>query len=532
MASYISEHSLQTALAHLCRFGDTDIFPHLIELVFLDEKSSEIVDLLKNYDILNFKASHSVEALAPKSRYGFRIANQLIVLDALLLMAGVIELAPDLENFKAPNEKFGPFSYRFENKGNGSLLEDGRTYRDWIDFQREIAEDKTIEYVVFTDIADFYQRIYFHRIENVLRSASANRGVSSLIEKIIKTIRAKQSYGIPVGGTASRFIAEAVLSDFDHALEAEEYTFTRFVDDLRIFIRVGESPYRALAFAAEVLLSEGLTLNAQKTRVLTREQYIAFLEDEGLDAFDEAQRSALEILTNSLYFEEAEDPDDEEIATLQALNLVEVLDQLLESEIWDFGKIRSVLRALRITQNSECVEFIGKNLEILLPFIKDIVLLLDGLSKSKNLPKDFDITNDVLVNLRLGAGRSVPVIRAWLLELFVRGVTPITAKKVGEIERISELDGRQLILINASIENIAYFRKNKTRFDQFSRFEQYALIVGATCLPKDEYETWVDAVKGGMSHPIDKLYCDWAKSKQGSFGDLILTLATLAQTTD
>lgn len=532
MATYLSENSIKTAISHLCRFGDTDIFPHLIELVYLSEKTDEIADQLKQYDVSNFQPSHSVEALAPKSRYGFRIANQLIMLDSLLFMAGTIEIAPDLENLKAPNNVFGPFSYRFEDRGNGSILEESRTYRDWIEFQLAQTSDETIESVVFTDIADFYQRIYFHRIENVLRAASANKGVAYLIEKIIKKIRAKQSYGIPVGGTAARFIAEAVLSDFDHALEAEEYQFTRFVDDIRIYIREGESPYRALAFAAEVLLSEGLTLNAQKTRVVTREQYLEFLDDEGLDAFDETQRAALDALSNSLYFDEAEGPDADELAALQALNLVEILSDLLSAENWDFGKIRSILRALRITQNAECVEFISENLETLLPFIKDVVLLLDGLSKSGNLPAGFDITQAVVGHLKAGAGRSVPVIRAWLLELFVRRVTPISAKTLGEIERVSELDGRQIILINATISNVAYFRKNKTRFDQFSMFERYALILGAACLPKDEYETWVDAVKGGMVQPLDKSFCDWAKSKQGNFISVIGDLANLAQASD
>jgi len=48
--------------------------------------------------------------------------------------------------------------------------------------------------VIFTDIADFYQRIYLHRIENTLDSATANKGVKRFIEKIIKQVRSKQSY--------------------------------------------------------------------------------------------------------------------------------------------------------------------------------------------------------------------------------------------------------------------------------------------------------------------------------------------------
>lgn len=528
-AAYISEASIKTAIAHICRFGDTDIFPHLVELVFLLEKSSDVVSSLTTYDINNFQASHSVEALAPKSRYGFRIANQLLVLDALLLISSVVEIAPDLEKLKAPAITLGPFAYRYEDQGDGSIVEPKRTYRDWIALQKELAQDQSVTHVVFTDIADFYQRIYFHRIENVLRSASPNKAVAYLIEKIIKKIRAKQSYGIPVGGMAARFIAEAVLADFDHALEAEQYKFTRFVDDVRIMISDGEDSYRALAFAAEVLLSEGLTLNAQKTKVISREQYQSFLEDEGLDVFNETQRDALDALSYSFYGDLVEEPDEEELAALQALNLVEILDTLLGEEVWDFGKIRSVLRALRLTRNVECVPFISDNFELLLPFVKDVVLLLDALAADGSLEDGFDITDRVAATLEKGPGRSVLVIRAWLLELFVRGVTSVTAKQLNQISRMSELDGRQIILAHGRIEDVAYFRRQKTKFDQFSKFEQYALMLGASCLPKDEFETWIDAIKAGMVHPLDKLYCDWVKEKQGKFNDVLLKLGNLAQ---
>ncbi|MEV4610794.1 RNA-directed DNA polymerase [Neorhizobium sp. LMR1-1-1.1] len=128
-----------------------------------------------------------------------------------------------------------------------------------------------------------------------------------LIEGIIKKIRAKQSYGIPVGGTASRLIAEAILSDFDHSMEAEEYHFSRFVDDIRIYVKNGESPYRALSLVAETLLSEGLTLNAQKTKVLNKEAYIKLLEAEGDDTFESSEKEALDALADLIYFEEEDD---------------------------------------------------------------------------------------------------------------------------------------------------------------------------------------------------------------------------------
>jgi len=53
--------------------------------------------------------------------------------------------------------------------------------------------------VLETDIADFYQRIYFHRVENLLNDAGASRESYTLIKKIIQVCRSKQSFGLPVG---------------------------------------------------------------------------------------------------------------------------------------------------------------------------------------------------------------------------------------------------------------------------------------------------------------------------------------------
>jgi hypothetical protein len=42
-----SEKALEVALRHLSRYGDTDIFPHLPELVFFANQEQEIVNELK-----------------------------------------------------------------------------------------------------------------------------------------------------------------------------------------------------------------------------------------------------------------------------------------------------------------------------------------------------------------------------------------------------------------------------------------------------------------------------------------------------
>src|SRR6266436_4351877 len=85
------------------------------------------------------------------------------------------------------------------------------------------------------------------------RCGNHKKGHQSFIKTLIKQIRSRQSYGIPVGGSASRLLAEAVLSDADSALADEGFLFTRFVDDYRLFLDSNQSPYSALAFIAEQL---------------------------------------------------------------------------------------------------------------------------------------------------------------------------------------------------------------------------------------------------------------------------------------
>jgi len=91
MTFRLSLSSLEVSLRHLCRYGDTDIFPHLPELAFFADEHNAIINELSNLDLDNYTPAGAIEALAPKNRYGFRIAHQLPALDTLL-RAGLTNL--------------------------------------------------------------------------------------------------------------------------------------------------------------------------------------------------------------------------------------------------------------------------------------------------------------------------------------------------------------------------------------------------------------------------------------------------------
>jgi hypothetical protein len=45
--------SIETAVDHLARYGDTDVFPHMHELAFVRERRAEVISLSFSFDELN-----------------------------------------------------------------------------------------------------------------------------------------------------------------------------------------------------------------------------------------------------------------------------------------------------------------------------------------------------------------------------------------------------------------------------------------------------------------------------------------------
>lgn len=67
MTFKLSISALEKAINHLCKYGDTDVFPHLPELAFFRDESLAIVTELKELDLDSYNPGGAFEALAPKS---------------------------------------------------------------------------------------------------------------------------------------------------------------------------------------------------------------------------------------------------------------------------------------------------------------------------------------------------------------------------------------------------------------------------------------------------------------------------------
>ena len=185
-----------------------------------------------------------------------------------------LEVGEDIEKARLSVDRKVSFSNRFKRDDVGHQF----FSRDigYPEFQTHCADLLSqYAYVVITDISDFYPRIYLHRIENALNSAARRLPThAKAIIQLLKGWNQNVSHGIPIGNNQSRLIAEIAIDDIDRTMLDEGMVFARYVDDYRIFCRSHQEAHKWLARLANVLYeSQGLTLQAQKTRIMSANEF-------------------------------------------------------------------------------------------------------------------------------------------------------------------------------------------------------------------------------------------------------------------
>ncbi|XGV99576.1 MAG: reverse transcriptase domain-containing protein [Leptolyngbya sp. BL-A-14] len=267
----LTDSSLNWALKHALTSGDTDIFPDIFEFHAIEDNWNKIKASIQEADILAWKVRPFRRRLVPKHRFGFRISTQLDPLDFLVFTALIKEIGEKLESERISTIENIVHSYRFSPNSDGRMFSDQYTYRSFQKASHDACEKYDSSYVVIADIADFFPRLYTHRIDNAMDSAL---GVGHMHAKALKNLIAhwagSYSYGIPVGSAASRLIAEVTISDIDQILLSEDAKYVRYSDDFRIFCDSEAEAYKYLTLIARSLLdNHGLTLQQNKTKIVS-----------------------------------------------------------------------------------------------------------------------------------------------------------------------------------------------------------------------------------------------------------------------
>jgi len=224
---------LRWALGSLKRFGDTDLFPRPAELDALTANTDATVAKLAELDLSTHTPGAARRFIVPKAALSYRQATQLDPLDSVLLTALTWQFGAKIEGRRRPKVESSVFSYRFEPSRDGELYSGPNA---WNEFWAHCVEvSKQCALVVVADIADFYNQVSHHTVENQLIEAEwPNQAVKAVI-RLLESTSAKVSRGIPVGPHWTHLLAEASLGPVDNSLCARGLCFARFVDDIVIF---------------------------------------------------------------------------------------------------------------------------------------------------------------------------------------------------------------------------------------------------------------------------------------------------------
>ncbi|EHN8902293.1 hypothetical protein F6T96_004547, partial [Enterobacter hormaechei] len=154
----------------------------------------------------------------------YRQATQLDPQDSIILSALVYEYGNEIEKLRLSDDVV--FSYRFSPNINDGLYSNKKGWNDFWTKAEVLARSST--HILYCDIADFYNQIYHHTVENQLISAGwPNQAIKWLIS-LLESTTAGVSRGVPVGPHPIHLIAEATLIPVDNSLNSAGYKFIRY----------------------------------------------------------------------------------------------------------------------------------------------------------------------------------------------------------------------------------------------------------------------------------------------------------------
>ncbi len=515
----LSQASLDWSLAHALKYGYVEFFPPAFEFEAIKHDWPRIGRWLRDQNVLEWQTRPFRHCLSPKHRYGFRISTQLDPLDFLVYSALVHEVGRDLERRRVAATNQTVHSYRFRPASDGVMFDADYSYDTFLGRSAQLAQSDNYSFVVVADIADFFPRLYSHRVENALFQATQKRNHILALKNMIAQWNERYSYGIPVGTAASRLIAEVAIDDVDRALLAERAIYVRYSDDFRIFCTSERDAHERLAFLANVLFeNHGLTVQQYKTTIVNIDEFT----DRYLDS---DERTTLKTLTerlstilqsagvvNSYDLIDWSDLPEEEQVQIDDLDLEDILREQAMTPSLDIQLTRFILRRLGQLNSSNALDIVLEKFDNLYPVFADVIRMAKDL-RFYDLQEQREAGERFLGLLDNSLVSHLEFHRMWLLSLFSETTAWGNEDKFASLynELPDQFSQRELILALGKSKQDYWFRSRKRGVFDLSPWLRRAFLAAASCLPTDERRHWYQSLEPRLD-PLELAVVEWAKA--------------------
>jgi len=518
------ESAIELALRNIAEFGDTDVFPRPFEnYMFFDnpaECRARLLDVHNNLDLyLASQPPSTIVTLTQVGYTGFRWATQIEPFWNAYYLALVISLAEQIESSRIPVDAKTVFSYRYLRDANSAKLFSDSSWRDYKLRSLELSREN--EFVVVTDVADFYPRVYHHRIENSLLRLPGAGDLPKRIMQLLSQFSNNVSYGLPIGGPASRILAELALSPVDKHLFSRRISFCRYADDFSLFCKTKADAYNFLVLLSEKLFNEGLILQKAKTRILSAREFQEISEfldpkmNDDSNVTDEQKLLNIPIRYDP-YSSETPNEDYEILkAAVQEVDILGILGREVGKTAIDptiSKQAINAIRAIDASSRSGAIKMLleSTNLEILSPVFVSVMRMIRGIYCELD-EDDKTFVDKALVNVYDTQPHLLSV--SLNLSYFLQALSLRHSDRKEEIlvelfdENGNALIRRQIILAMAHWRCFYWLTDIRKRYSSLSDWEKRAFILASYVLG-DEGRHWRDHTKHTWNH-MDRLVRGW-----------------------
>lgn len=481
----LTDASLEFAKEHIQKYYDSDFFPKPIEFEAIWQQWDDVKSDLMSKNVSKLWITPPRVMAIAKPKGGFRVVHQLEPLDAVVYTALACHIAPQIEDARVPVEFHVACSYRL-SIANGSFFGAGSGWTNFEDKTKELA--KKYSHVLATDITDFYNQIYLHRVSNAIESADAGlKALGDDIEFFLSSLNSKSSQGVPVGPAASIVMSEAVLIDVDTFLRDQGLEHTRYVDDFRLF---SNSP-RQLQIVLERLTlylyqTHRLTISSEKTIAMQADEYVEkLLQNHYIEEKHELLQTLTSFNTYTGDYEEIEVESVDETQEQQA-QLMSALEKILEYDHLDLGLARGVIRTARRNSIPVLAPMILDHFQFFTPVVNDVFLYLNEVTDTATAVELRPFVEKV-IELPAMDGQ---IVRFWMEWYVAQHEELMKSQKVHHFV-FSGPNVENQALAAITTKNVAWVRTQKTNVYNLGGWGRRAVLNASRVLPSDERNHWL-----------------------------------------
>ncbi|WP_431287395.1 RNA-directed DNA polymerase [Roseateles chitinivorans] len=507
------DDAVDLAVEVLLREGCSDITREELEISlisqFRDDFKKEVIAKLNRNSIHEMDFRSIQHILTPKNRYVFDYRKAAIITPscAAKFLSIVFQYAHLVEKARVPIEKQVVFSYRFKPDSNG-VFDRNVGYSQWREETKRRSLLPSVEYIVSCDIAGFYDRVNIHRIQSTLTSIGVAAPLVRQTDDLLLFWSKKDSYGIPVGNVASRILAEAALIDIDEYLISEKISFTRYVDDYRLFapnLLIAQEWMNRLTTR---LFRDGLMLNTGKTEIRRVIPEEVSKDKAEIEAHEESAETVLKVITKLVggYNRIAKKfvmPAEDKHKRFMGIDLGSEIKIIQSQPIVEFDGVQKVVVAALVQKKFDSLIHVAKICGQYLygmDYFIDMLLQNELFIPERERQEIADFYHELIDGGHLYAFE-------WHTASVAKLLSHPSYFRKEALLKIFKMPGKDVSTYASAIAleglkgkiNRTEFRTIREYFDRSDEWEKRRLLHLADALPDEERKAWVKAIKATVA---------------------------------